>query len=162
MNMPREIAIGLGLMLIIGLAMLLGGMFQAWDTRDFMAHARVVHGVVVDRSFSVQRHGDRGQRLVTPEIQYMDAQGRARMYRPNYRDSSSDYVQGQSVALYVRDSTPASPERVQMTHPGDLWFGPFVLMFIGGGFTASVCAFCYAAWPMRMRKSRRRKKKSTR
>jgi Protein of unknown function (DUF3592) len=157
MNLPKEVAIAIGLMMVIGLSMLLGGVFQVWDTREFMVHARVVHGVVVDRSYSVQGHADRGQRLVTPQIQYMDAAGRARMYRPSYRDSFSGYVLGQPVALYVRDASPGSSERVRMIHSGDMWFGSFLLMFIGGAFTATACAICYAAWPIRIRKSVRRK-----
>lgn len=66
MNLPRDIVILIGLMTVVGLSMLLGGMYQAWDTSDFLAHARVVNGVVVGRSLSVQGLGDRGQRLVTP------------------------------------------------------------------------------------------------
>jgi Protein of unknown function (DUF3592) len=153
MNMPKDIAIGLGLMMVVGLGLLLGGIYEALDTREFLTHSRVVHGVVVDRSYSVQGMGDRGQRLVTPQIEYLDAAGNVRTYRPSYRSSHSDYVLGQSVALYVRDASPVSPERVRMIHVGDMWFGPFVSIFIGGGFTASVCVVCYVAWPIRIRKS---------
>lgn len=153
MNMPKEIAVGLGLMMLIGLGLLLGGIYEILDTRDFLRHSRVVQGVVIDKSYSVQGHGDRGQRLVTPKVQYMDAAGKVREYRPSYRSSSVDYVLGQSVTLYVRDASSLMPERVQMTLPGDLWFGPFVSIFIGGGFTVMSGTACYVARPIRIRQS---------
>ncbi|MEN3069610.1 DUF3592 domain-containing protein [Uliginosibacterium sediminicola] len=148
-NPFKQIAIELAassILLLVGIGLLVGGVFQAVSTTRFLARAHEVQGVVVDRSVSRPRIGERGLALYAPIVEYRDSNGRVRLYEPDTRDSSSNYAIGQTILLYVQDADDGSPQRVRLANAADPWFGSAIALFMGAGFTIWGCIAVFIVW----------------
>jgi len=135
------------IMLLVGIGLLAGGIFQAVSTTRFLASAHEAQGVVVDRSVSRPRIGERGMALSAPVVEYRDSNGRLRHYEPDTRDSSSNYAIGQTLLLYVQNANDGRPQRVRLANAVDTWFGSALALFMGAGFTIWGYIALFILWP---------------
>lgn len=145
---------------LVGVGMITGGVYRIFDTKRFLAHAHEVKGVVVDRSVSRPRIGEKGLTLSAPMVEYRDTNGVAQIYQPSTRDSYSNFPIGQSITLFVQDAADGSPHSVRLATTQDLWVGSAILVIMGTGFTGFGAFAVIILWPPAMRPTRGKRRKT--
>lgn len=88
---------------LVGLAMLAGALFLVNDTRQFLATAQTVEGVVIDIVPMRSGSSNSGSNSTTykPLVQYTDPQGQVRTFEPSGSSNPPSHDEGEVVQVFL-------------------------------------------------------------
>jgi hypothetical protein len=121
------------LFLVVGLGVLVGGGFVAKERSDFLATARSATGEVVD--FKRRTSTSDGKRKTThyPIVRYQPPGHDAPVeFQHDTGSSSPSYSRGENVKVLY---SPADPGKAIIDAGIMNWFGPGLMIVLGGAFT---------------------------
>ena len=105
---------------IVGLCMLVGGLFWLVNERDFLERAEIIDAEITRIYTSVDSDGDRSHSV------YVEYVYRGVSYSERLSEYSSSMTEGKEIQLYI---DPENPTRIRYTNMA--YFGPVFLMSMG-------------------------------
>jgi len=122
---------------LIGVAMLIGGVFMFNRTRRFTQRSVATTGTVVELLLESRSSTSAGRRTVGhsyyPLIRFKTKSGQVVEFKSSFGSNPPSYVVGARVPILY---DPDNPHRAEINSFMSLWMGVIILLALGGIFTA--------------------------
>jgi hypothetical protein len=106
---------------LLGIGMLVGGIFWGLRTREFIARAERADGRVIEM---VAKRDSDGDRTYSPTVQFMAKDGTQTTFTSSVSSNPPSHREGDAVKVLY---DPANPRDAKIESFTELWFGPLLL-----------------------------------
>jgi hypothetical protein len=121
--------LGKYVLLPVGVLMLAGAIYLAFDTRAWLARAVEAPGTVIE--MVRVRNSDSGGYMFAPLVRFATAEGKTIEFQSTVHTNPPAYHAGERVTVLY---DPAKPNSAAISGWFSIWAVPFILGIVGAGF----------------------------